>query len=123
MKKRILSALLVTALVVSFCGASLAAPIQSVQPKAAGMIRGGLAYVSGNTYNLWATITGLSTDQLSVRVVLYRGSTYITQVVNGGLGPYVMASTNVVLSAGTYTLNIYGTTSTDTLYTTKTVII
>ncbi|HPK15730.1 MAG TPA: hypothetical protein PKW41_07020 [Clostridia bacterium] len=123
MKKRILSILLIAILVFSYCGSSLAVPSQSLQPRAAGIVTGGLAHISGSIYELWGSIRGVSSDQLTIRVVLYKGSNYITEISNSGSGPYVETSMNVILSSGTYTLYIYGTTPTNSPQTTKTVTI
>ena len=98
MKKRLISLLLIATCLFCFCGSAL-----------------GLSKVSGSTYELWGQINGTAGENLTIRVKLYKGNTYITEIFNSGKGPTVHASKNVTLSSGEYRLDITGTTATHTI--------
>lgn len=96
-----------------FCGSALA--LKEPEVKSAGSVSAGLSKVSGSTYELWGQINGTAGENLTIRVKLYKGNTYITEIFNSGKGPTVYASKNVTLSSGEYRLDITGTTATHTI--------
>lgn len=113
MKKRLISLLLIASCMLCFCSSALAFEESGV--KFIGKVSAGLDAVSGNTYSLWGKITGAAGESLSVRVILYKGSTYIAEVYKPGIGPTIYTSKNVALTSGDYRLDIIGTTSTRTI--------
>ena len=113
MKKRLISLLLIATCLFCFCGSALA--LKEPEVKSAGSVSAGLSKVSGSTYELWGQINGTAGENLTIRVKLYKGNTYITEIFNSGKGPTVHASKNVTLSSGEYRLDITGTTATHTI--------
>ncbi len=113
MKKRLISLLLIATCLFCFCGSALA--LKEPEVKSAGSVSAGLSKVSGSTYELWGQIKGPAGENLTIRVKLYKGNTYITEIFNSGKGPTVHASKNVTLSSGEYRLDITGTTATHTI--------
>lgn len=113
MKKRLISLLLIASCMLCFCSSALA--FEESGAKFIGKVSAGLDAVSGNTYSLWGKITGAAGESLSVRVILYKGSTYIAEVYKPGIGPTIYTSKNVALTSGDYRLDIIGTTSTRTI--------
>ena len=98
MKKRLISLLLIATCLFCFCGSALA--LKEPEVKSAGSVSAGLSKVSGSTYELWGQINGTAGENLTIRVKLYKGNTYITEIFNSGKGPTVHASKNVTLSSG-----------------------
>ena len=117
MKKRLISLLLIATCLFCFCGSALA--LKEPEVKSAGSVSAGLSKVSGSTYELWGQINGTAGENLTIRVKLYKGSTYITETYKAGQGPTIYTSKNVTLSSGDYRLDITGTTSTRTLQESK----
>ena len=112
MRKRVISVLVVTIMMLMCC-ANAFAVANNPQPYAAARLSGGLSPQGSNRYLLWGTIRGESNDDLSIRVELRSSSgNYITSVSNSGDTASVTASTYVNLSSGTYHIYLYGTTST-----------
>ena len=72
-------------------------------------------YETQPAYELWGQINGTAGESLTIRVKLYEGNTYITEIFNSGKGPTVHASKNIILSSDEYRLDITGTTATHTI--------
>lgn len=115
MKRRIISIVLILCLLLCMNSTAFAAlpEDESAEIMAAGMVSAGLDYVSEHTYNFYAVIKGLSGEAMSVQADLYYMGNYITSISASGVGPMVVASTNLMLASGTYRIYVYGQTTTD----------
>lgn len=110
MKKRLVAFLLVICLSLMCISVSALAAGE----RAAGMLSGGLVSNGGNSYQLYGKIRGTSGDYKTVRAELYLGNSIIASTPTAsGTASIVTASTNITLSGGTYRVDVYGTTSTE----------
>jgi len=120
MKRRIISVLLLLAVLTVFAAPASAAIIQ---PMAAVAVDGGLTHDSGSTYILWSSATG-ATEFKSTSATLYRkvGTTwsYVTQVYAEGTSSVVTAEKDVTLTAGQYKVNLIATSSSGSATRTRT---
>lgn len=109
MKKRIVTLLLVTMLVLTFGGTVTA---EVLQPRADAGLSGDVYLNNNGTHSIIGRISGVSNDYLTIRAVLRRGNTIYGSAYNEGQGPQVTAlkDLGIVLPAGTYQLYLYGTT-------------
>lgn len=115
MKKRVFAVLLLGVMLIM-----AAQPVQAiaVQPYASTNAQGGLVHVSGSTYILWGSGTGIA-EYKYVTASLYvnkGGWQFVTAVSNSGYTQSVNASKNVVLSSGYYEVVTTSVTSTGTSY-------
>ena len=114
MKRRIISVLLLLAILTVFAAPASAAVIQ---PMAAVAVDGGLVHDSGSTYILWSSAIG-STEFKSTSATLYKqvGSSwsYVTTVYAEGYSMEVTAEKNVTLTTGYYKVNLMATSSNGT---------
>jgi len=125
MKRRIISIALILCLLLCMNSTAFAAlpEDESAEIQASGMVSAGLDYVSEHTYNFYAVIRGMDGEAMSVRADLYYMGNYITSISASGVGPMVVADTNLMLANGIYRIYVYGQTTTDAPSTTISVTI
>lgn len=96
-----------------------AQPVQAitVKPYAASSADGGLVHVSGTTYILWGSGTGIAEYKyVTATLNVYSNGkwTYVTSTTGSGSTQTVTASANVSLGTGSYQVVATSTTSTGT---------
>lgn len=119
MKRRIISVLLLLAVLTAFAAPASAVDIQ---PLAAVAVEGGLTHDSGSTYILWSSAIGTN-EYKSTSATLYKkvgtSWSYVTQVYKDGTATEITAEKNVTLTAGDYKVNLLATSSSGSATRTK----
>lgn len=112
MRKRMMSLVIIIAMMVMCCGNAFAQENEII-PRANAGLTGGLNPAGNGRYTMWGNIQGVI-ESLTIRIELKTTSGgYIDSCSSSGMGPSITTSKTVNLSKGTYYLYIYGTTPTD----------